>query len=43
MTLEDRALLRNRRLTADLTVGEIEVDDPVNQLEILETHVGGEL
>src|SRR5262245_29815116 len=29
----------NRRLGADLAVGEIDVDDPVDQLKVLKTHV----
>src|ERR1051325_4608917 len=29
----------NRRLGADLAVGDIDVDDPVDQLKVLKTHV----
>ena len=39
MALENCASRRNRRLGADFAVGEIEVDDPVDQLEVLKSHV----
>src|SRR5262245_36071016 len=39
MAFEYRASRRNGRLGADLAVGEIDVDDPVDQLKVLKTHV----
>src|SRR6202165_4192302 len=41
MAFEDRACVWNRGFAAGRAVGEIEVDDPIDQLEVLETHVGG--
>src|ERR1700759_994164 len=38
MSLEDRALCRDDRLDADRQVLEIEVDDPIDELEILNPH-----
>src|SRR5258708_16390837 len=39
MSLEDCACDWNRRLGSDFAVGGAEVDDPVDQLKVLQTHV----
>src|SRR5262245_22472600 len=38
MTLEDGVGGRNRCLSADLPVGDFQLDDAVDQLEVLKTH-----
>src|SRR5665213_2073856 len=39
MPFEDRIFGRYRRLAADAAIGEIDVDDAVDQLKVLETHL----
>ena len=41
MAFEDGAFVRNARFNADLAIGKIQFDDPVDELKIFETHVSG--
>src|SRR5262245_23454343 len=38
MTLEDGACGRNRRFSTDFAIGDFQLDDAVDQLEVLKTH-----